>query len=244
VLGFALMTGAAVGLSEVFSPRAAYIHVGAMMGTMMALNVFFVIIPGQRAMVDAMSRGEEPDVTRGQAGSLRSLHNNYFTLPVLFVMVSNHFPFTYGHELGWAVLAAISVIGAGVRHWFNLRGRGELNKWILPVAALAMVSLAFVSHGPPPAPEPGAEAPAFSEVRAIMDARCVTCHADKPTWTGMTEPPKGLSFDSDEVVQKNAALIHAQAVATETMPLANVTGMLPEERELLGAWIAAGAPLN
>ena len=104
-LGFALMTGAAFGLSEVFSARAAYIHIGAMMGTMMALNVFFVIIPGQRAMVDAMTKGEEPDVSKGAAGSLRSLHNNYFTLPVLYIMVSNHFPFTYGHEAGWAVLA-------------------------------------------------------------------------------------------------------------------------------------------
>jgi len=243
-LGFLLMTGAAIGLSEVLSPRAAYIHVGAMMGTMMALNVFFVIIPGQRAMVDAMSRGDEPDVTKGQAGSLRSLHNNYFTLPVLFIMVSNHFPFTYGHAWGWAVLAGISVIGAGVRHWFNLKGRGELNQWILPVAALAMVSLAFVSHGPQPAPDPAAKAPAFSEVRAIIDARCITCHADTPTWTGMTEAPKGLSFETDAVVQKNAALIRAQSVATETMPLANVTQMTAEERALLGRWIDAGAPLD
>ncbi len=243
-LGFTLITAVAYGLAQVLSPRAAYIHVGAMMGTMMALNVFFVIIPGQRAMVDAMTRGDEPDLSRGKAGSLRSLHNNYFTLPVLFVMVSNHFPFTYGHSVGWAVLAAISVIGAGVRHWFNLRGRGELNQWILPVAALAMMSLAFVSHGPPPAPDPTAAVPAFSEVRAIIDARCITCHAATPTWTGMTEAPKGLSLESDEVVQKNAALIRAQAVATETMPLANVTGMTPEERALLGRWIDGGAPLR
>jgi len=244
VLGFGLMTAAAMGLSQVFSARAAYIHVGAMVGTMMALNVFFVIIPGQRAMVDAMSRGEEPDVTRGQAGSLRSLHNNYFTLPVLFVMISNHFPFTYGHDLGWAVLAAISVIGAGVRHWFNLRGRGELNRWILPVAALAMVSLAFVSHGPRPPPDPSAAVPEFSDVRAIMDARCVTCHAEKPTWPGMVEPPKGLAFDSDRVIQQNAAIIRAQAVATHTMPMANLTNMTDEERALLGRWIDGGAPLD
>ncbi len=164
-LGFVGMTAAAYGLSMVFTPRATYIHVGAMMGTMMALNVFFVIIPGQRAMVDAMSRGEEPDVSRGAAGSLRSLHNNYFTLPVLFIMVSNHFPFTYGHEAGWAVLAALCVIGAGVRHWFNLRGKGHLNAWILPVAAVAMMALAFVSHGPRASVDV-ANAPAFAEVEA------------------------------------------------------------------------------
>ena len=243
-LGFTLLTLAAFGLSQVLSARAAYIHVGAMMGTMMALNVFFVIIPGQRAMVDAMIKGEEPDLSRGQAGSLRSLHNNYFTLPVLFVMVSNHFPFTYGHAEGWAVLAAISVIGAGVRHWFNLRGRGELNQWILPVAALAMVSLAFVSHGPRPPPDPSLVAPPMADVRAILDARCVTCHADEPTWPGLAEAPKGLSLESDEVAAKNAALIHAQAVASEIMPMGNVTQITAEERALLGRWIDAGAPLD
>lgn len=243
-LGFGLISAVAYGLSEVLSARAAYIHVGAMMGTMMALNVFFVIIPGQRAMVDAMSAGEEPDVSKGQAGSLRSLHNNYFTLPVLFIMVSNHFPFTYGHPVGWAVLAGISVIGAGVRHWFNLRGRGELNQWILPVAAAAMVSLAFVSHGPAPAPEPGAQAPAFAEVQAIVNQRCVTCHADQPTWTGMTEAPKGLSFETPEAIQRSAALIKAQAVSANIMPLANVTQMTDDERALLGRWIDAGAPLD
>ncbi len=242
-LGFLLITGVAVGLSQVFSARAAYIHVGAMMGTMMALNVFFVIIPGQRAMVDAMSAGREPDVSKGAAGSLRSLHNNYFTLPVLFIMVSNHFPFTYGHPAGWAVLAGISIIGAAVRHWFNLRGRGHHNQWILPVAALAMVSLAFVSHGPAPAPEPGAAVPDFTEVQAIVARRCTTCHAAAPTWTGMTEPPKGLSLETPEAIQRNAARIKAQAVTAQIMPLANVTQMTEGERALLGRWIDAGAPL-
>jgi uncharacterized membrane protein len=244
LVGFALMTVVAWGLSQVLSARAAFIHVGAMMGTMMALNVFFVIIPGQRAMVDAMMKGDEPDISKGKAGSLRSLHNNYLTLPVLFVMVSNHFPFTYGHEVGWAVLLAISIIGAGVRHWFNLKGKGHHNRWILPVAAVAMMGLAFVVHGPKPAPAPGVTAPTFAEVQPILDARCATCHADVPTWPGMTEPPKGLSFDDPREVQRNAALIYAQAVASEIMPMANLTEMKPEERALLGAWIDAGAPLE
>lgn len=244
ILGFALMTGAAYGLSQVLSPRAAYIHVGAMMGTMMALNVFFVIIPGQRAMVDAMSAGQEPDVSKGAAGSLRSLHNNYFTLPVLFIMVSNHFPFTYGHSAGWLVLAALSVIGAGVRHWFNLKGRGELNQWILPVAAVAMVALAFVSHGPPPAPAPGEAAPTVAEVQSIVQQRCVTCHAEKPTYAGFAEAPKGLKLEDPAEIARNAAIIKAQAVDTNTMPLANLTGMTDDERKQLGRWIDAGAPLK
>lgn len=241
-IGFALMTGAAWGLSQVFTPRAAYIHVGAMLGTMMALNVFFVIIPGQRAMVDAMSRGEEPDVSRGAAGSLRSLHNNYLTLPVLFIMVSNHFPFTYGHEAGWAVLAAISVIGAGVRHWFNLRGKGHLNTWILPAAAVAMFALAFVSHGPRARVAPS-DAPDFAEVQAIIEARCVTCHAAQPAFPAYTEPPLGLILTTPESIASNAEKIHAQAVATHTMPLGNVTQITESERETLGKWIDAGAPL-
>jgi len=244
LLGFLLMTGAAWGLSQVLSPRAAFIHVGAMLGTMMSLNVFFVIIPGQRAMVDAMMKGEAPDISKGKAGSLRSLHNNYMTLPVLFVMVSNHFSFTYGHELGWAVLLAISLIGAGVRHWFNLSGKGHHNRWILPVAALAMVSLAYVVHGPKPAPEAGATAPSFADVAPIVKERCSTCHSATPTWPGMTEAPKGLAFDDPRDIQRSAALIRAQAVDSEIMPLANVTQMTPEERVLLGAWIDAGAPLE
>jgi len=243
-LGFVLMTAAAWGLSQVMIPRAAYIHVGAMMGTMMALNVFFVIIPGQRAMVDAMTRGEEPDTSKGAAGALRSLHNNYLTLPVLFIMVSNHFPFTYGHAEGWAVLAAISIIGAGVRHWFNLRGRGHLNRWILPVAAVAMFSLAFVSHGPRPAPAPGAEVPSFASVEPIFVAHCQSCHAAEPAFEAYTEPPQGLSLEEPHIIQANAARIRAQAVDAQIMPLGNMTGMTDDERALLGAWIDAGAPLD
>ena len=236
-----LMTASAWGLSEVLSARAAYIHVGAMMGTMMALNVFFVIIPGQRAMVDAMTRGEAPDVSKGQAGALRSRHNNYFTLPVLFIMVSIHFPFTYGHELSWAVLVGLCVIGAGVRHWFNLRGMGHVNTWLLPAAAVAMVALAYVSHGPQKQIE-GIEAPAFSEVQRIVNERCVACHASAPTFPGYVEPPLGFRLETPELIVANAAKIHAQSVATQIMPIGNLTQMTDEERAVLGQWFAAGAP--
>lgn len=239
---FALMTLAAWGLSQVLSPRAAYMHVGAMMGTMMALNVFFVIIPGQRAMVDAMTRGEAPDVSKGQAGALRSRHNNYFTLPVLFIMVSIHFPFTYGHAASWAVLAAISLIGAGVRHWFNLRGMGHVNTWLLPAAAVGMVALAYVSHGPR-TPTPVSDAPPFEEIERIVQERCVTCHAEKPTFAAYAEAPLGLSLETPESIRANAAQIHTQVVATPIMPLGNLTQMTAEERATLGKWIDAGAPL-
>jgi uncharacterized membrane protein len=242
-LGYLLVGAVAYGLSQVFTPRAAYIHVGAMLGTMMAWNVFFVIIPGQRAMVEAMVQGHEPPLERGQAASLRSLHNNYFTLPVLFIMVSNHFPFTYGHPIGWGVLAALGLLGALVKHWLNLHERGSHAAWILPAVAVGMVTLAFVSHGPPPA-KPSAPVPPFAQVKEVIARRCLSCHAAHPTQPGILEAPNGFVLDNPALLPQQAALIHAQAVATEVMPLANLTGMTPEERALLGAWIAAGAPLD
>ena len=234
----------AAGLSQVLSARAAYIHTGAMMGTMMAANVFFVIIPGQKDMVDAMVAGREPPLERGKAGSLRSLHNNYFTLPVLFVMVSNHFPSTYGHAWNWVVLAAIACIGVAVRHWFNLRGKGETNTWLLPAAAVAMLSLAFVSK--PASFDATAAAkgdtPSFVEVQGIVQTRCVACHAAEPTQPGFAAPPKNLILTDPAAILSNKDMIYAQAVASNIMPLGNLTGMTDEERGVLARWFAAGAP--
>ena len=241
--GYGLIALAAFGLYQVLSPRAAFIHVGAMLGTCMAWNVFFVIIPGQRAMVDAMVEGRPPPVEEGQKGALRSLHNNYFTLPVLFIMVSNHFPFTYGHPVGWGVLLALGLLGAAVKHWMNLHERGVRAVWILPATALALCSLAFVSHGPK-TPQDPVEVPKFSQVQKVIDMRCVPCHAAKPTQPGVQEAPKGFRLDSPTLITTQIGLIHAQSVASEAMPLANLTGMKPEERALLGAWIEAGAPVE
>ena len=235
-VGFLFMTGVAFGLSEVMAPRAAYIHVGAMLGTMMAWNVFFVIIPNQRKSVDALARGEVPDPSVGAAGALRSLHNNYITLPVLFIMVSNHYPLTFGHEFNWAVLAAISVLGAGVRHWFNLSGRGEKNVWILPVAAVGMVALALVSRPPEAAPS---EAPTVSttEAMAIIAARCLPCHSANPSNDAFPVAPQGVMYDEPEQVMAKLDEIKARVVDNQTMPLGNLTNMSDEERVLLGAWI-------
>ena len=241
-LGFVLLTAVAYGLTNVFSPRAAYIHMGAMMGTMMAANVFFVIIPNQRKMVDAMIAGEEPDTTLGDAGSLRSFHNNYFTLPVLFIMVSNHFPMTYGHELNWAILAGISIAGAIIRHHFNLKSKGHLNVWILPVASVMILALAFVMR-PNTAPKSTATASiSYSEVEPIIQERCLPCHATEPTYPGITAPPLGVVYDTPEQVKAKAAKIKLMAVDSATMPPANITKITDEEREVLRSWIDAGAP--
>ena len=136
VVLFALGTALAWGSTHLLSPRAAYIHVGAAIGTIMAANVLMVIIPSQKEMVAAMAQGGPPDAARGKQAALRSLHNNYLTLPVLFIMVSSHYPATYGHPLNWAILAGLAVIGVATRHWFNLRNQGRPNAWLLPGAAL------------------------------------------------------------------------------------------------------------
>ena len=253
LIGFALVTAAAYGLHQIFSARAAYIHVGAMIGTCMAANVFFVIIPGQRAMVEATEKGEEPDVSKGEAGSFRSLHNNYLALPVLFIMISAHVPMTYGHAANWAILAALALLSAGVRHWFNLRGQGHRNVWILPVCAVAGIGLAFVVKPKPVTPPPGAAAAAtlsaaenavlFTEVQAIFKRRCNTCHAAKPTHVTAPVAPKGVMFDTPEQIAAKAQEIKAQAVDAIIMPLGNLTKMTDEERQTVGRWIAAGAKL-
>ena len=245
VVGFALAAGVALLLTRYLGSRAAYIHLGAMLGTLMAANVFRVIIPGQRLMVEAMSRGAEPDPRPGLDGARRSLHNNYMTLPVLFIMVSNHYPMTYGHAWNWAILAAIALIGAAVRHWFNLRGQGLRNAWILPGAAVAMVALALAAENwrasdGVTAAGAGSGAPvdvAWPEVQAIMAVRCVTCHSAAPASPLFADAPAGVTFDTREEVEARLDRILATAVDSRVMPLGNLTEMTDEERVRLGAWI-------
>jgi len=245
-LGFALVTALAWALSRVMSPRAAYLHVGAAIGTIMAANVLMVIIPSQQAMVAALARGQPPDAQRGKQAALRSLHNNYLTLPVLFIMVSNHYPATYGSWLNWAILAGLSVVGALTRHWFNLRNQGRRAGWILPAAALGMVGLAFVTQPKrPPAPPAGAGAGvAFTDVRVVIARRCAACHSATPTLPGFAAAPAGVLLDTPDQIRSQAPRIEAVAVTTQTMPFGNVTGMTTDERELLGRWIREGARLR
>ncbi|MAQ18028.1 MAG: hypothetical protein CMN30_24925 [Sandaracinus sp.] len=238
IVVFLLLSGVAFGLTQVIGARAAYIHVGALIGTIMAANVFFVIIPNQKIMVDAMVRGEEPDASLGQAGAQRSLHNNYFTLPVLFIMVSNHYPMTYGFEWNWAILIGISLAGALTRHWFNVRGKGEKNVWVLPVAAMLMLGLAFVTKPKTYADHRPVQ---FSEVRQVIERHCVRCHSATPTQDGFTAPPQGVMFDTREQIVQNAGRINTQVVVTKVMPLMDQEHITEEERDLIGAWFYQGA---
>lgn len=244
LIGFALATAAAWGLTQVFTSRAAYIHVGAMLGTIMAANVFFVIIPSQRQMVDAMLAGKEPDGRQGERAKRRSLHNNYMTLPVLFIMISNHYPMTFDHRLNWALLAAIALLGAGTRHWFNLRNKGRQNRWILPVAAVGMLALMVATAPRASQAHAGGDAVQFAQVWTVVSKRCSSCHSSTPTDEIFTVAPNGVTFDTPADIKRWVTQINTRAVLTESMPLANRTQMTKEERELLGRWIAQGAPID
>ncbi|MDH3462853.1 MAG: urate hydroxylase PuuD, partial [Acidimicrobiia bacterium] len=237
VVSFVLVVGVAIGLTQLFTARGAYIHVGALLGTFMAGNVFFVIIPAQRELVNAMADGREPEIRLGKYAALRSLHNNYMTLPVLFIMISSHFPFTYGYDQGWAILAGLILVGAAIRHWFNLRGQGHRNVWILPAATLAMLGLAFVTFPESNLPEIDPTTVTFEDGVLIVTTRCTPCHSSAPNQAGFASPPKGITFDSSQDMTDQAALIRALSVNTETMPLGNVTGMTDDERAVLEAWL-------
>jgi uncharacterized membrane protein len=226
------------GLSHVFAGRAMYLQVGAMMGTIMAWNVFFVIMPSQRKLVEAKEKGVAPDPVYGLRGKQRSVHNNYFTLPVLFVMISNHYPMTFGHRHAWLILVAVLLIAAYVRHFFNLRHKGR-TVWAIPVtAALAALALAAVIAPAKPEAAPFT----FADVEKIVGQRCATCHAANPSQAGFNEAPKGVLLDAPALIVANAQKINEQAVLTRAMPIGNLTGMTDAERATLGAWIAAGAP--
>ena len=245
VVVFALLVGAAWALTHFLSGRAAYIHVGAMIGTIMVANVAMVIIPGQRRMVEAMRAGGKPDPVYGIRGKQRSVHNNYFTLPVLFIMISNHFAMTYRHPHAWAVLAVIMAAGVFIRHFFNLRHKGRV-EWIYPAVGVALLlGLAVVLA--PPRPAAGAVAGVaagvadFARVETIIRQRCVSCHAAHPTQPGFASAPAGVMLDDAQGIASNAPRIYQQAVQLKAMPLANMTNMTDAERAQLGAWFESGA---
>ncbi|MBS7600195.1 urate hydroxylase PuuD [Pseudomonas sp. RC2C2] len=289
---FVLVIAACYGFSQVFSGRGAYLHTGAIIGTIMVGNVFRIIMPAQRQLVAAIEANQTPDPLLPAKGLLRSRHNNYFTLPVLFIMISNHFPSTYGSQYNWLILAGIAVAAVLVRHYFNTRHDSNKYAWTLPVGALAMICLAYVT-GPAPMPSApeqaaakveyqplpetalggktaaekaaeqaaapaqpaaSAQAPAgataklddagFDKIHSVIQERCTVCHSAKPTSPLFSAAPAGVMLDTPQQIQQQAARIQAQAVATQIMPLGNITQMTQQERDLIGAWVAKGAPTH
>lgn len=246
---FMFLTLAAWWLDSLFNARGAYIHVGAMIGTVMAANVFFVIIPNQRKVVAALMRGEAPDPALGKAGKQRSLHNNYMTLPVLFIMISHHYPMTFGAARPWLVLALLGLTGVAVRHIFNLRHRGQPAEGAMVIAGvLALFSVSYVAlerSGTAIAPGNALakDAPeTWASVGPLFAKHCVSCHAAKPTSAAFTAPPLGVMLDTYGHSRAAAARVQKVTVDAEIMPLGNMTGMTRAERDAIGRWIAAGAP--
>jgi uncharacterized membrane protein len=235
---FVLVMAAAWALFNIFSARAAFIHVGAMIGTMMVANVFFHIIPGQKKMVADIRAGREPDPRPGIIGKQRSVHNTYFTLPVLFTMISNHYPMTYSHPYGWVILGVIMLAGVLIRQFFVLRHSGKVN-WALPGIAVVLLAGVAIAIAPKSAGK-GSEAVAFAKVQSVLNQRCVGCHATQPTQAGFAQPPKGILLDSPEQIAANAPKL-AETVANRYMPIGNLTQMTDDERALIAAWFAQGA---
>jgi uncharacterized membrane protein len=198
-------------------------------------------------MVAEIRAGKDPDPTPGIVGKQRSVHNTYFTLPVLFIMISNHYPMTYGSKHGWAILAVFLLSGALIRQYFVLRHVGKNLVW-LPAAGAAMLVVLAIAIAPKPAAT-GAQAAAakgvtFAQVQPVLKERCTVCHSEKPTFAGFAQPPGGLMLDTPEQVKAAAQRIHQQTIATQAMPIGNLTKMTDEERTLLGKWLADGAGIN
>ena len=239
--------GVVYALTHLLSGRAAFIHVGAMLGTLMAGNVFFHIIPSQRALVAATASGKPQDMGLSAHAKQRSIHNNYMTFPLLFTMLSNHFPSAYGSRVNWAILGVLFVGGATVRHFMNIRF--TFKQWIPALAATvtatltALLFLMVRPSGAATAAGPIDLGPpvSYTTVRLIMNKRCLPCHSAMPTDDVWKQAPVNVMFDRPDQVQKYAERIQARAVISKTMPLGNKTGMTDDEREVMGHWLLQGA---
>ncbi len=250
-ISLALAGGVVFMLTQLLSGRAAYIHVGALLGTLMAGNVFFHIIPSQRQLVAATERGEKPDPALAWQAKKRSIHNNYMTFPLLFIMVSNHFPGTFAQSLNWLILGVVMVGGATARHWLNIRFVFPDWKPAFATTVAVTVGLLFALMTPTFSKAPAAsehagvaEPVAFAQAQAVIDQRCATCHSAKPRDPGFPQPPAGVSFDTPEQIARLADRIKVRAVLSQSMPLGNKTGMTADERVLLGRWIDQGAGIE
>lgn len=226
-------------LSTWLSGRAAYIHVGAAIGTIMVANVFRVIIPAQKDLVAAVTLKCNPDASKGKKALQRSRHNNYLTLPVLFIMLSSHYPVTYNHPYSWLVLLVISLAAIGVRHYFNIRHLPGFRAWPLLPALVLLIGL-IIATAPEPAQvaqdEPGVAMVRTGDIHALIEQRCAQCHSATPSLEGFTSAPLGIELDSQAKLLQHAEVVYQAVVLTRTMPLANLTQMTDAERQLVASW--------
>ena len=241
---FVLLGALAWGLSRLLGGRAMFIHVGTAIGTIMAANVFFIIIPGQKRMVAAMRAGQAVNPADGKRAKQRSVHNNYFTLPVLFIMISNHYASTYAHACNWAILVLMMAAGAVIRHFFNRKHKG-VYAWQYPVLGAALLAVVAWWTQPRVVPLPPVEGEVtFNRVRAIVGQHCIQCHSPQPTFPGYTQPQAGVLLHTPADLVQNAARLYQQVIVTRIMPLGNLTKMTDQERAVLAAWIQAGAQME
>jgi uncharacterized membrane protein len=242
-----LLAAASYLATHWFSGRGAFIHVGALIGTIMAGNVFFKIMPAQRLMVDAVTNKTEIDPSWGLGAKLRSVHNNYLTLPLLFIMISNHYPMTYQHDNAWLILMAIGVVSAWIRHYFNLKHIGISRPSILVTGSIGMMIIAGMVSMPVTSQvntttSTETAAPAIElnvqqqVVYDVIQTHCANCHAAQPTDDMFVIAPMGLMFDTWSQIEKRASIIHNRTVVIKDMPLMNKTGMTEDERQIIGTW--------
>jgi uncharacterized membrane protein len=245
LVGYVFLVGLTYGFTHVFSGRGAFTQIGALIGTIMVANVFLIVIPNQNKTVAAMLAGKEPDPVWGDLGKQRSVHNNYLTLPVVFLMISNHYPLMFATRFNWLIVAIVLAIGPVIRHFFNSRHEGKGSPWwTWGVAAAGMLAVAWLSGAGPRETTTGARAERVNVAAAhnAVLSRCSMCHMAEPVWPGVHSPPKGVLLDGPDNIARHARLIEINAVRSRAMPPGNITEMTAQERQVLAAWLAAGAP--
>ena len=235
---FVIISISAYFYSTIFNPRAVYMQIGAMIGTVMVANVFFVIIPVQKKLVAACEDLTEVSKELGLMGYTRSRHNNYFTLPVLFMMISGHYPMIYSGDYGWVVLIAVVGILVMIRHYFNLRGVGQAKNSLIAIIAISVFALIY-ALAPSQVKVKSQEVVSIAEAQVIIEKHCVSCHAAEPSNKAFAIAPKGIMLDTKEKINTHKDQIYRQAVLSKAMPIVNSTNMTDQEREQLGVWIEA-----
>jgi uncharacterized membrane protein len=245
VVSWVLLLAVVYGLTRVLSGRAAFIHVGAMLGTIMVANVWMRIIPAQKDLIAAAEAGRTVDYTLSTRAKQRSTHNSYVTFPVIFTMLSNHYPATYGHPLNWLVLAMLIVVGVAARQVMLARDKGKpTDWWLVPAAAALAVPVFLTSPAWLGGATGGGERVAFTAVKGVIERRCVSCHSRTPTDEVFRAAPNNVTFDAPESIRAHAETIRTRVVLLKNMPLANKTGITEAERALLARWIAQGAAID
>jgi uncharacterized membrane protein len=247
LVGYVFLVALTYAFTHVFSGRGAFTQIGALIGTIMVANVFVIIIPYQKKTVAAMIAGQTPDPFWGTIGKQRSVHNNYLTLPVIFLMLSNHYPLFFGTRFNWLIVAIVLLIGPVIRHFFNSRHEGRGNPWwTWVVAAAGMLLITWLSGAGPSGARSGAlpATPKFADVQDIIISRCSMCHTSEPVWAGIAAAPGGVRLDDAEQIKLHARLIEIYAVRSHAMPPGNVTEISDDDRRILEAWLTVGASGN